>query len=226
MIFFRKPAPTFRDHALMAAGSGPVRHTAAPDRHPPGSPESRNDWSRRIAALLCLLFAVSMAAPAQAHGGLSMEKDYCKLRIGPYFMHFSGYQPERDATKEFCEDIPATGATIIVLDFVDAALKDLPVEVRIVRDGGGDTDLDRLTVVRLSPKLYPTGSLSLDFDFEQPGNYVGFVSAGSGDRMVSSRFPFSVGATRYLQPPLLMGLVAIGLGGAYGLWRWRRAGGA
>ncbi|HXW30677.1 MAG TPA: hypothetical protein VEK55_15050 [Xanthobacteraceae bacterium] len=155
-----------------------------------------------------------------------MEKDYCKLRVGPYFMHFTGYQPERDATKEFCEDIPAVGATIIVLDFVDQVLKDLPVEVRIIRDGVNEADLDRVTLYRLAPKLHPTGSLSLDFVFDEPGNYVGLVFAGSGDQQVSARFPFSVGTTHYLRLPLAMGLLVVGLGGAYGVWRWRRAAGA
>jgi hypothetical protein len=30
---------------------------------------------------------------ATAHGGLQHGKDYCKLRIGPYVAHFTGYQP-------------------------------------------------------------------------------------------------------------------------------------
>jgi len=163
-----------------------------------------------------------MAGPAAAHGGLSMDKDYCKLRIGPYLMHFTGYQPERDSTKEFCEDIPATGATIIVLDFIDEALKELPVDVRIIRDLGGDTDLDRATVFRLAPKVYPAGTLSLDFSFGQAGNYVGLVTLGGEGLAVTARFPFSVGSPPYLRRPLLLALVAVGCGGGYLLWRWRR----
>jgi len=202
------------------------------DRAAP-APVSRQDTSggaigrplmRRAAIWLWLLASVLMSSQANAHGGLSMEKDYCKLRIGPYFMHFTGYQPQRDAAKEFCEDIPATGATIIVLDFVDEVLKDLPVEIRIARDSANEADLDRVTLYRLPPRLYPTGSLSLDFQFDEPGNYVGLVSAGSGDQKVSARFPFSVGTTRYLRLPLAMGLLVVGLGGAYGVWRWRLAG--
>ncbi len=210
---------------MRAAGEAGRDHNVAAPARRGGSREAacRRGPVRLAAACLCLFAVASFSGEAKAHGGLSMEKDYCKLRIGPYFMHFTGYQPQRDATKEFCEDIPATGATIIVLDFVDEALKDLPVEVRIVRDGGNEPDLDRLTMFHLPPKLYPTGSLSLDFTFEEPGSYVGLVSAGGGDRKAVARFPFSVGTPRYLQPPLLVGLVAIGLGGAYAIWRWRRA---
>jgi hypothetical protein len=203
---------TGRDrHAIAPARqSGPLRST----------PRRALMWC--AAACLCILAAASLPGRAHAHGGLSLEKDYCKLRVGPYFMHFTGYQPERDATKEFCEDIPATGPTIIVLDFVDEALKELPVGVRIARDGG-ETDIDRLTIYRLPPKQYPNGSLSLDFQFDEPGNYVGLVSADVGDRQLVARFPFSVGAPLYFRYPYMMVLLAVGLGGAYGIWRWRRA---
>ena len=67
-----------------------------------------------------------------AHGGLSMEQDMCKLTVGPYMMHFAGYQEDAQRT-EFCEDIPHKGPTIVVLDMVDPALRDMPVEFRIVR---------------------------------------------------------------------------------------------
>jgi len=178
-------------------------------------------FARPAALAAALALALFAAGQAMAHGGLSMDKDYCKLRVGPYLMHFTGYQPEHDPTKEFCEDIPVTGATIIVLDFIDEALKDLPVDVRIIRDIGGEADLDRVTVVRLAPKLYPTGSLSFDHQFDQPGNYVGLVTVGGNEQRVAARFPFSVGTPHYLTRPLLIALLVAGLGGAYGFWRWR-----
>ncbi|MDH5739441.1 MAG: hypothetical protein OEY77_03865, partial [Nitrospira sp.] len=58
-----------------------------------------------------------LSSQVYAHGGLSMAEDMCKLTIGPYMMHFSGYQPESTQEKQFCEDIPATGQTIVVLDY-------------------------------------------------------------------------------------------------------------
>jgi len=38
-------------------------------------------------------------------------------------MHFAGYQPD-SSRSEFCEDIPRVGRTVIVLDFIDDALRD------------------------------------------------------------------------------------------------------
>ena len=93
----------------------------------------------RKAALICACagLALGVSTLAAAHGGLSMDEDYCKLRVGQYVMHFVGYQPDSaSGPKEFCEDIPETGRTIVVLDYVDDALRDLPTEVRIIRDTG------------------------------------------------------------------------------------------
>jgi hypothetical protein len=40
--------------------------------------------------------------------------------------------------------------------------------------------------------VYPTGSLNFEMSFPEPGKFVGLVTVGGGDKLVS-RFPFSVG---------------------------------
>ena len=169
-----------------------------------------------------VLFAVLLVGgEAHAHGGLSMDKDYCKLRIGPHLMHFTGFQPEGDYSREFCEDIPATGPTIIVLDFIDDALRDMPTEVRIVK-AAGEADLDRATVFYLPPKTYTTGSLSLDYTFVDAGNYVGLITVGEGDHKMLVRFPFAVGSSNRLRNSLAFVILAIGGAGTYIYWRLRQ----
>ena len=81
------------------------------------------------AALLGLMLAIGIplsTAQVQAHGGLSLADDICKLTIGPYTMHFTGYQPESTQEKEFCEDIPATGRTVVALDYIEEACGPCP----------------------------------------------------------------------------------------------------
>jgi hypothetical protein len=169
------------------------------------------------------LALIMAAGEATAHGGLSMEKDDCKLRIGPYLMHFTGYQPQADYSKEFCEDIPSTGFTIIVLDFVDDPLRDLATEVRIVKDGADEADLERATVFRLPPRKYSTGSLSFDYTFADAGNYVGLVTVVDGDQKMLARFPFSVGSSKWLRNVVAALVFVIGIAGAYAFWAGRRA---
>lgn len=166
-----------------------------------------------VASLAALI--VLMPGFAVAHGGLSMEKDMCKLRIGPYMMHFTGYQPEATGTREFCEDIPETGNTIVVLDAVDQVLRTIPLDVRIIEDTGEEPDdIEAITVVHLPATVYPTGSVSLEHDFAKPGRFVGLVTARDADGEYVSRFPFSVaeswnGLTSYL---VIIGAIVFGFG--------------
>lgn len=179
--------------------------------------------TRCIAGLLWVLATAVAAGEAAAHGGLAMEKDYCKLRIGRYIMHFTGYQPGDGYRQEFCEDIPSTGATIIILDFIDEELRDLPVSVRIIRDTGGGHEhgLDEATVFYILPKVYPKGTFSFDYQFKQPGNFVGLVTVGDGVQQTVGMFPFSVGAPRFMRY-LYPGLIVIVFAVVLGLWYWRR----
>jgi hypothetical protein len=163
--------------------------------------------ARTTAWLLCAL----ASSGALAHGGLSMDEDYCKLRVGRYLMHFVGYQPDTPSgPKEFCEDIPETGRTIVVLDYLNEELRDLPTEVRIIRDTGSEQKLDDITLLHLPPKVYPSGSLNFEMNFPEPGKFVGLVTVGGGERLIS-RFPFSVGRRgSWLQMLVPVGLVLVG----------------
>jgi hypothetical protein len=171
------------------------------------------------AALLCAVAALPRAA--LAHGGLAVDEDRCKLRVGRWTMHFAGYQPDSTAAKEFCEDIPQTGRIVVVLDNVDDELRDLPTEVRIIRDTGDESNLEAVTVLHVAPKTYPTGSLSFEHVFAQPGRFVGLVTVGQRDPKVS-RFPFEVGRTGSPMHYALPLLAALAVGVAFYLYALRR----
>jgi hypothetical protein len=142
--------------------------------------------------VLVFLSGAPLSTEVRAHGGLSMAEDMCKLTVGPYMMHFTGYQPTSTQEKQFCEDIPATGETVVVLDYIEQELRGLPTEVRIIKDTGSENNLDAVTILHLPPKVYPNGSINFTYTFEQPGKFVGIVTVGEDPKYVS-RFPFSVG---------------------------------
>lgn len=167
----------------------------------------------RAASVVVLVAALlsGFAQQAFAHGGLSMDKDVCKLQLGVYAMHFTGYQPEATGSKEFCEDIPEAGPTVVVLDAINPELREIPIEVRIIQDPGEKTDAQAVTVLHLAPKRYPTGSISLEHVFDQPGKFVGLVTAGENGEYVS-RFPFSVAGNKSTYGKYLLMLVVPLLG--------------
>lgn len=161
---------------------------------------------------LMLTLGLPFSMPVQAHGGLSLADDICKLTIGPFTMHFTGYQPEATQEKEFCEDIPATGRTVVALDYIEEALRPLPTEVRIIRDtgaqAGAEGNLDAITILHIPAKIYPNGSINFEYDFMQPGKFVGLVTVRDKEEYVS-RFPFSVGEPKGTSPTLIFAIAAV-----------------
>ncbi len=145
-------------------------------------------------SLIILFSTFFLSIHGYAHGGLSLEDDYCVLTVGTYEMHFSGYQPENNGPKEFCEDIPETGNTIVVLDFMNDELRDLPVEVRIIVDTQEEQkDLDSITIYKKDYEIYKNGTISLRHNFANEGKFIGYVTAKENDNFIISEFPFSVG---------------------------------
>ncbi len=161
---------------------------------------------------LMLTLGLPFSMQVQAHGGLSLADDICKLTIGPFTMHFTGYQPDATQEKEFCEDIPATGRTVVALDYIEEALRPLPTEVRIIRDtgaqAGAEGNLDAITILHIPAKIYPNGSINFEYDFMQPGKFVGLVTVRDKEEYVS-RFPFSVGEPKGTSPYLIFAIAAV-----------------
>jgi len=168
----------------------------------------------RFAASLALIGLVLVfTAPRQAfaHGGVSVEDDLCIMTVGRYRAHFTGYQPRERAAQEFCEDIPEFAPAIIVLDFVDMALRGMAIDFRIVRDVndigvtatyddlGTDGDIEAATTFYREPAVHPHGSLSVSLNFDQPGGYIGILTAtdSEAEQTYRSVFPFSVGVTNW-----------------------------
>ena len=163
-----------------------------------------------------------------------LEKDKCILTIDFYSAHFTAYQPDTSGNQQFCRELPTTGDTIIVLDYLHPSLKEVPVEFRIIRDVTGQgqyvklkhveaiADIDRYTVFHQPPVIRSDGSYKIETDFTEKGAYIGIVSAGhpSNGMIYTAVFPFEVGLSRpdWLWPSI--GLAALALGGF--LWRRRR----
>jgi hypothetical protein len=167
-----------------------------------GSFTARNLW---------LPAALIFASRAMAGGGVVLQDDACIITIGFYTAHFTAYQPETNGNREFCEDLPDTGETIFVLDYLHSSLKDVPVSFRIIRDASDlgrfvkweDVqklgDLEPHTVFFQAPVVEPSASFRVSMDFSQKGDYVGIATAAhpGNDNIYVAVFPFRVGAADF-----------------------------
>lgn len=170
---------------------------------------------RSIVAAAALGASLLLATgTASAHGRLGAAEGRCRLFIGPDIMNFTGYLPEA-SKNEFCEDIPSTGPMIMVLDAEQEELRDMRVEIRIVKDVGGENkepeNLDEITVAHSAPKKYPSGTINFEHDFKEGGFFVGIVTVtGDHGELWTSRFPFSVDRSLFRDLPAY-GLMALGV---------------
>ena len=109
----------------------------------------------KLAGLCFAVLALGIPLSAQAQHTHELEKNFCILKVGPYGMHLTGYQPDLAGGKENCGEVPGTGRTVLVLDYIEGELRSLPVEVRVIKDTGSEQDLQAITVLHVPPKVFP-----------------------------------------------------------------------
>ncbi len=185
---------------------------------------------RLITGTLLLLLSARLLAAGAVVG----EPGSCMIEIGIYSAHFTIYQSDTRGNQEFCEDLPDTGNTLFVLDYLHGSLKEVPVEFRIIRDVDElgifarwkniteIEDIDARTVFYQPPTVHAGNQLSVEHNFLEPGAYIGVISAPhpSKDKHYYAVFPFQVGRL-VLAPWLLLSAVLMAVAGYF--WR-RRAG--
>jgi len=174
--------------------------------------------------LLSTVLAVLPSPGAFAGGGLVLEGDVCIIWVDFYSVHFTAYQPASSGNEQFCQQLPDTGETIFVLDYLHQSLKEVPVSFRIIRDVTGQgsyvklkhveeiDDIEHHTLFYQPPVIRADASLKIEYDFANEGAYIGIVTAGhpSNDTVYTAVFPFEVGRSGFdFLLPLIL-LLAVG----------------
>jgi hypothetical protein len=179
------------------------------------------------AAALAALAALSTPLPA---GAISMDKsstirDQCEISIGPDLIGVVAYMPDRSRDR-FCGEFPATGRIILTIDLIAERLRELPIDVRIVREPKGplgeEDDLAPFTVAWFAPRVYPGGAVSVEHVFAESGDYAAFITVTehSGTKR-TTRFGFTVGGPlQFYATAILAGVFLAGAAFLY----WRHAG--
>ncbi|ORU89478.1 MAG: hypothetical protein A6F71_00490 [Cycloclasticus sp. symbiont of Poecilosclerida sp. M] len=167
-----------------------------------------------------IILLTLIATNTWGHGGVMNEGNECKLRVGPYVMNFSGYQPSNKVSQQFCDDMPTVGKSIIVLDFIDNKLRDMTVNFRVIKsdvaalgtDEDGiinDDELAQTPHFEIPAKQYPTGTMTISQDFTEKGHFIGYVVVEGENEKFISRFPFSVGYPKPGIPAALKAPIAV-----------------
>ncbi len=174
-------------------------------------------------AILCLLLCLANGEQiAFGHGGVVLEEDLCVINIGYLQAHFKIYLPQEHQRQEFCEDIPSTGESLFVMEYLHPGLDEATIDFRVIRNVTGlgrfamwedvarIADLDEVTVFYHAPAIVP-GVYSVVHRFDEPGEFIGIVTAAPGDggAPYTVVFPFEVGFTGFGTWPLILIAIAV-----------------
>lgn len=171
---------------------------------------------RKTRSTALLVFCLVLPQLAMGHGSLAPEGDICILQIGYLKAHFKTYLPRSHGHEQFCEDLPQASEAVFVMEYEHHSLANMLIEFRIIRELSGKreftreediekiSDLDSITVAYRPPRQEPD-VFSVIHQFEEPGWYVGIVTATSlaTDETYVAVFPFEVGFTGYRYWPLV-----------------------
>ena len=166
-----------------------------------------------------------LAMVAYGHGGVSLlDDEICVIKIGFLNAHFTGFQPGDSGTEEFCEDIPKVSESVFVIDYLHDYLKEMRVDFRIIKDvrnfgffanwddvqSLGDSLADA-TVFYQRPQVQRSGVYTVNYRFEEPGMYIGIVTAKhvNDDKFYHAVFPFQVGGRDWGLIPLFIVLIVL-----------------
>ncbi|MDE0003578.1 MAG: FixH family protein [Rhodospirillaceae bacterium] len=177
-------------------------------------------------AICCLVLCLANSQQAAlAHGGVVLEEDLCVINIGYLQAHFKIYLPRERQRQEFCEDIPSTGESLFVMEYLHPELDETPIDFRVIRNVTGlgrfamwedvarIADLDEVTVFYQAPAVVP-GVYSVVHHFDEPGEFIGIVTAVPDDASTryTAVFPFEVGFTGFgVWPLVLIAIVVLQL---------------
>ncbi len=211
------PGPPTRGFADVETGNTiSTTQIVFPDRISgmPRSSTSRRAW------LVCLLLGLPQLAAA--HGSVALEDDLCAIKIGYFKAHFKIFLPELRQHEEFCEDIPETGDSVFVMEYLHSGLGAVPLDFRIIRDVTGlgrfarwedvqnIDDIDAATVFYQEPRRVPD-VFTVMHEFDEPGSYIGIVTTAGTEETKAyyAVFPFEVGFTGFGYWPLFAGLAIL-----------------
>lgn len=174
-----------------------------------------------LALTLALLL---MASPrVHSHGSVVDEGDACVIQFGFYSAHFAIFQPQTRGRRGFCEDIPDAGESIFVMEFRHDSMREVPLDVRILRNNTqlgrfvrwadleamGDLSADTVFHQTLAPQA--DGVARVIHNFESTGDYIGVVTLPhpEQDILYHAVFPFSVGRSPWRFWPWSVPVVAL-----------------
>jgi hypothetical protein len=160
------------------------------------------------ACLPIVIFAVvgwlsPMTAWAHRFGG---PHDPCERKVGASLVHITLYQPQFDPDAEYCDVVPRSGNTVIVVDVLGDDLRRLPIGLQVVTSG---ESYAARTILRVEPKVYRRGVADAQVVLSEKAQYVARVVIENRAQPEVLSFPIRV--TAWYRMLIVPALIVIAL---------------
>lgn len=162
--------------------------------------------SRKLFYLVMLATAGWMiTAKAWAHRDRGPD-DPCRRQLGASLLHLTLYQPQFDPDAEYCDEVPRSGKTIVVVDVTAGELRATPMSLEVIASTESG---ESRTVLSVPPKIYERGVVDTEVILKEGDDYVArvLVDLGANKEPQLLSFPIRVAAwyRAMLMPALLAG---------------------
>lgn len=131
-----------------------------------------------------LILAINLLATslAYAHGGGSgNEGNFCRVHLKADELMISSYQPEVSKRTTYCADLPTFSESIIVLDFVNPALRKKALSAQIIQLSGDQTQSHTdehhgKAITAIPFNTYKGGTVQLTFTPQKGKQYAALIT--------------------------------------------------
>jgi hypothetical protein len=160
--------------------------------------ESMNKTFGRVMKTVGIALVALVAWPAHAQLMLAHEGHHsgdCAVKNGAFPVAFSAYEKPKGSLPPmhaFCDHVPeGAGELHLTVDLTDLDSREIPIAVRVVMEGHGEGGHE---ILSLPAKAYPSGSITFEATFDDPGQYAVLLETEKDGKMTPAvRIPVHVG---------------------------------
>lgn len=148
-----------------------------------------------------------MTAKAWAHRDRGPD-DPCRRQLGASLLHLTLYQPQFDPDGEYCEEVPRSGKTIVVVDVTAGELRATPMSLEVV--AANDSGQSR-PVLSVPPKIYERGVVDAEVILNEGNDYVARVVLDLGSKQEPQLLSFPIRVTAWYRSLMMPALMVVGV---------------
>lgn len=148
-----------------------------------------------------------MTAKAWAHRDRGPD-DPCRRQLGASLLHLTLYQPQFDPDAEYCDEVPRSGKTIVVVDVTAGELRAAPMSLEVI--AASDSGQSR-TVLSVPPKIYERGVVDTEVILNEGGDYVARVVVKLDADKEPQLFSFPIRVAAWYRAMMMPALLAVGV---------------